>query len=1401
MKHLLPLGAGVSRFARGLLALAGVSAMSLAQGAAPPEWTTTNWGGGGACLGCHGSPVHISVDGRSFLTMIPIARGVWSNLGSTSAFTTYMQTALVQSKSGAMTSFAGTASAAQFEAVRAYLQDVRDARVVASTQASTPLAGGSNTTVALGTLTFGVSASPQSATITVSNPRQRALSYSFTKTSGGSAEITGSTTNCTSGTAGQVGGGDGTCTITLSFTPTSAGGAKSASFGLSFTDDGVDPQPPARQFTVTGFTNLQPVASAGGNQSGVPKNATVTLNGTGSTDGNGDALSYAWTVTAPGGGSVALAGAGATRTFTATQVGVYSASLTVFDGIVNSAASTATVTVTNTAPTAVGSATPATPAAPALVSLSSAGSSDPNGDTLTYAWVLTLRPAGSTAALSSTTTANPTFTADKSGTYNVTLQVNDGSALSNTVTLALTLNNTSPVANAGPAQTVTAPATVTLAGSGTDANSDTLSYGWAFTSRPALSAAALTNATSPNATFNADKSGSYVLALTASDGQGGSDTKSVTITANNTPPVANAGGARTASVGSALTLSGSGTDANGDTLTYNWTMTTRPATSVAALSGATTAVPSFTPDVVGSYTVQLTVNDGQGGSNSASAVITVLLAPVANAGPAQTVVTGSTVALDGRASTTSTAGALSYAWSLTSQPAGSTSALSSTTSATPTFAADVSGLFVATLRVTDSLGTSPAVSVTLTATRRPVASAGPAQTVIIGNVVTLDGTGSTDADGDPITYTWTLGARPAGSAASLAGATSSRPTLVPDVAGSYGVSLVVSDGKLASVAAGVTVTANNPPAVFTQSATSLAPSTQLTLSTTVSAVLGNGGGVPLTLGTPAFSGVAAGDYAFAASNSCTAGRVIPPGGSCTLVIGFAPTALGSRISSLSIPHDATGSPASITLNGTATPAPQGRIALSALSLTFPATQVATSTSQTLTLQNSGDALLAFSGFDLAGTAAADFTKGGSCSATAPLAIGANCTIGVSFQPTATGSRSATLTVRSDASNGTAVVTLGGTGTPVPAPAVSFSSATLDFGNQTVGGLYPARSVTLTNSGTAELASIAVTVAGTGFAATGPACPATLAAGAACTVSLTFTPGAAALDYTGTLRVSSNASGSPHAVVLAGRGTAAVVPSLAWSPVVARLDFGNVMAGSVSATQTAILVNNGPGGAILSLLNAVGPDGATFSVTAGTCVIGQVLFEGQNCSIDMRFAPGSAGTKTATVQVASSGNNPADLALMGTGLGGISPSLGLSAMALGFTAVRVGAQSLPTEITLKGTGSGVVTVTAMAVSGAYTLQSKSCPSLPFALPAGAECTVNVFFVPQAEGNAAGKLTLTTDGTPASQEVALTGTGEPAPDLSGGGGCSIARGDRTTDPTLWLLLIGAIAALVYRRRVRP
>jgi hypothetical protein len=172
-------------------------------------------------------------------------------------------------------------------------------------------------------------------------------------------------------------------------------------------------------------------------------------------------------------------------------------------------------------------------------------------------------------------------------------------------------------------------------------------------------------------------------------------------------------------------------------------------------------------------------------------------APVANAGIAQNVLTGSKVTLDGSKSTDANNDKLTYKWVMNIKPTNSTAVLSSATDAKPTFTADLQGIYAISLMVndgqTDSLLSGVAVT-SATANSAPVAIAGLTQNVLVGATVTLDGSDSTDANGDLLTYKWTLFARPAGSFAVLSSDTSVMPTFAADLAGTYVASLVVSDG-------------------------------------------------------------------------------------------------------------------------------------------------------------------------------------------------------------------------------------------------------------------------------------------------------------------------------------------------------------------------------------------------------------------------------------------------------------------------------------------------------------------------------------------------------------------------------------------------------------------------------
>ncbi len=377
--------------------------------------------------------------------------------------------------------------------------------------------------------------------------------------------------------------------------------------------------------------------------------------------------------------------------------------------------------------------------------------------------------------------------------------------------------NSAPVASAGSDQSVLAHAIVTLDGSGSlDADRDALTYVWSLTAKPTGSTAALSDSSSVKPVFTADVPGVYVAILIVNDGKIASAPASVRVTASvdNAAPVANAGLAQNVTTGSLVTLDGSASsDANRDLLSYLWTLTTKPAGSNAALSLASSVKPTFIADLAGTYSASLVVNDGRLSSTAASVSITAApanVAPVANAGAAQNVLAGTLVALDGRSSSDANGDALTYAWTLTARPVGSAATLSAPTLARPTFTADVAGTYVATLIVNDGKLDSGSATVSVTAALAnvaPVANAGVAQELAVNTQVSLDGSASSDANGDALTYAWTLSARPAGSSAVLSSRTLRNPTFSPDLAGTYVATLVVNDGQLSSNPATVSITA------------------------------------------------------------------------------------------------------------------------------------------------------------------------------------------------------------------------------------------------------------------------------------------------------------------------------------------------------------------------------------------------------------------------------------------------------------------------------------------------------------------------------------------------------------------------------------------------------------------
>ena len=484
--------------------------------------------------------------------------------------------------------------------------------------------------------------------------------------------------------------------------------------------------------------------------------------------------------------------------------------------------------VANVAPVARATA-PSQVVTGSVVTLDATASSDANQDPITFNWAWSTKPSNSAATLSSSTAGQPTFTADQSGTYVLTLTVSDGSLVSApaVVTVTATVNNVPPVANAGEDQSVMLGAQgtlITLDGTNsTDANAgDVISYTWTL-SKPTGSNATLDSNSVSKPKFTADVVGTYLATLTVSDGKANSTPVSVrvVVSALNAAPVANAGPAQSVVAGALVTLDGTASsDANLNLITFSWSLIYKPSNSAAALDSATSVRPKFTADQPGTYVWGLVVNDGQ--VNSATSTVTVTAAPVnaapvANAGPSQNVVllqNGTPVTLNGGASSDADGNPLTYKWSMVSKPKNSVAALSSATAVSPTFTADKVGTYVAVLVVNDGKLDSAVSSTSVTAALANVAPVAiPANSTPgrIGQAITLNGAASTDANpGDVLTYRWALTTRPNNSTSTLTvdQANPAIATFTPDQTGAYIATLIVNDGTVDSTPATLLITIN-----------------------------------------------------------------------------------------------------------------------------------------------------------------------------------------------------------------------------------------------------------------------------------------------------------------------------------------------------------------------------------------------------------------------------------------------------------------------------------------------------------------------------------------------------------------------------------------------------------------
>ena len=292
-----------------------------------------------------------------------------------------------------------------------------------------------------------------------------------------------------------------------------------------------------------------------------------------------------------------------------------------------------------------------------------------------------------------------------------------------------------------------------------------------------------------------------------------------------------------------------------------------------------------------------------------------------------------------------------------------------------------------------------------------------------------------------------------------------------------------------------------------------------TTSAPQAVTLSNTGTGPLAI----TSIVASGDYA--KTNTC--GSSVAAGANCQIDVTFTPTAEGSRAGAVTITDDAADSPQTVNLSGTGVATAAPVVSLSTTSLVFGKQVIGTTSDpQAVSLTNTRTATLTLSSI----TASGDYAQTNTCGSA--VAAGANCQMDVTFTPTAEGSRAGAVTITDDAADSPQTVNLSGTGVAAAAPVVSLSTTSLVFGKQVIGTTSDPQAVSLTNTGTATLTLSSITASGD-YAQTND-CGTTVAAGASCTISVTFTPTKNG-KRTGDIVITDNASDSPQLVTLTGKG--------------------------------------------------------------------------------------------------------------------------------------------------------------------------------------------------------------------------------------------------------------------------
>lgn len=476
--------------------------------------------------------------------------------------------------------------------------------------------------------------------------------------------------------------------------------------------------------TVT-INNVAPMPNAGGPYFG-DEGSQITLTGSASDPGD-DTFTYEWDLDNDGFYDDAV---GNGTIWTWDDNGVYIIGLKVTDDDGGFDTDSATVTISNVAPTADAGG-PYSGDEGSDITFAG-GQSDPGiSDTFTYYWDF---GDGSSSAQQ-----NPTHIYTDNAVYTAILTVTDKDGGSDSDTATVMVNNVAPLANAGGSYSGSEGTFLTFKASATDPGTDTFIYEWDFDDSDGIT---YTDATGPEPTWTWPDDFSGTIYLRVTDDDGGVDFDTATVTINNVAPIADAGGPYSRDEGSSIMLTGSASDPGDDTFIFEWDLD-----NDGFYDDAVGDSPVWAWDDNGIYIIGLKATDDDGGFDIASTTIAINnVAPIADAGGPYSGNESSVINFTGTQTDPGTADTFTYLWDF------GDGKLSTQQNPAHVYADD--GVYTVTFTVTDDDGGIHTDSSIAIVYNNP-----PAIETIEGMVEAREKElfvlkiNATDAEGDAITFT------------------------------------------------------------------------------------------------------------------------------------------------------------------------------------------------------------------------------------------------------------------------------------------------------------------------------------------------------------------------------------------------------------------------------------------------------------------------------------------------------------------------------------------------------------------------------------------------------------------------------------------------------------------------